>query len=282
MDIIFFGSSKFVIPILEVLKSNFDLDLVVTTEKNPTDAVTSYCIKNKIQYLSVSNLSDPNLKSLILNLKSPVAVLADFGLIIPREILDMFLKGIINIHPSLLPKYRGPTPVQTAILNGEKETGVSIMKLDDKIDHGHILGQEKEKILDTDTAESIYKRLFEKGAYLLIKVLNDYLKDNLSLNAQNHEKATFTKHLIRQDGYIDLQNPPAREIFDRMIKAYYPWPSVWTELRIMNQESRIRLLPEKKIQVEGKKPMSYKDFINGYPKIGKEILTKLGLLDNNK
>lgn len=274
IPVIFFGSSSYVIPILEVLRKNFDLKLVITTEKNPTDAVPSYCIANKIPYLSISDFSDPSLIShlsfLISHfspLISPAGVLADFGLIIPKEILNAFPKGIINIHPSLLPKYRGPTPVQTAILNGEKITGVSIIKLDEEIDHGPILGQEKEEILDNDTSESLYKRLFEKGANLLLKVLNFYLKGDLKSIAQNHSKATFTKSLTRNNGFIDVSNlKTAVTKIDTMIRAYYPWPGVWSEIRISKSEiRRIKFLPKEKIQVEGKKPMSYKDFLNGYP-----------------
>ncbi|OGH20121.1 MAG: hypothetical protein A3D74_01160 [Candidatus Levybacteria bacterium RIFCSPHIGHO2_02_FULL_37_13] len=290
LKIIFFGSSKFVIPIIEVLQKNFDLALAVTTEKNPTDPIPSYCAINKIPYLSVSSFSDPELNSQLSNVNCQLAMLADFGLFIPNEILNIFPKGIINIHPSLLPKYRGPTPVQTAIINGEKETGVSIMKLDEEIDHGPIFAQEKEEILPQDTAESLYERLFRKGAEMLPGILNKYLDGNLKPVAQNHKNATYTKHLTRQDGFIDISKikySPRGEAgqkskieIERMMRAYYPWPSAWTKIRIKSQELRIKFLPGEKIQVEGKKPMNYKDFINGYPKVGKEILTKLGLLDN--
>ena len=268
--IIFFGSSQFVIPIIKILKENFSLSLVITTEKSD-GVVPVYCQKNKITFMSVSTLKDKNLKSSILNLKSSVGVVADFGLIIPEEILNVFPKGIINIHPSLLPKYRGPTPVQTAIFSGDKTTGVSIIKLDKEVDHGPILGMAQEDILDTDTAESLYKRLFAMGANLLLNILDKYLKRNLMLNAQNHEKATFTKLLTRQDGYINLNNIPIKEKLRLMIRAYYPWPGVWTKMKLNNKEKIIKFLPEKKIQVDGKKSMSYKDFINGYPE-GKEVL----------
>ncbi len=280
--IIFFGSSKFVIPILEVLRKNFDLKLVITTERlasqdqvweAPWEApVIKFCVENKIKYISVSDLSSHNTKYLILNTKTPVAILADFGLLIPQEILNAFSKGIINIHPSLFPKYRGPTPVQTAILNGEKITGVTIIKLDEEIDHGPILGQEKEKILDTDTSESLYKRLFEKGANLLLKVLNPYLKGSLNPTAQNHKEATFTEHLTRQSGYIDLLKIKNQKLkIERAIRAFYPWPGVWGNIRIKDKLLRIKFLPNKKIQVEGKKPMSYKDFSNGYPELKQQL-----------
>ncbi len=290
VKIIFFGSSEYVIPIIKSLQKNFDLGLVLTTENPKTKksnlasrgeasqsySVIWYCVKNKIPYRSVTNLSDPNLKLKIENLKLKIAVLADFGLIIPQEILNIFPKGIINIHPSLLPKYRGPTPVQTAILNGEKITGVSIMKLDEELDHGPVLGQEQEEILDTDTSESLYKRLFEKGVNLLPKLLNDYLNGNLNPIAQNHKNATFTKALKREDGYIDISKLEVRgeklEV-DRKIRAYFPWPGVWTKLEVRSEklEVRIKFLPGEKIQVSGKKPMSYKDFLNGYPELKQQL-----------
>ena len=280
MNVVFFGSSKFVIPILEVLRKNFDLKLVLTTEKNPIDVVPAYCIKNNVEYLSVSALSDPTINHELLTINSEVAILADFGLIIPKEILNIFPMGIINIHPSLLPKYRGPTPVQTAILNGEKETGVSIMKLDEEVDHGPILGQEKEEILDTDTSETLYKRLFEKGANLLLKSLPNYLNGNLKPVPQNHKLVTFTNHLTRQDGYIDLATSEKRQAksdIARKIRAYFPWPGVWIRFNLKTKDQKpktIKFLPGNLIQVEGKKPVSYKDFINGYPQT-KQQLEKL-------
>ncbi len=288
MNIVFFGSSSYVIPIIKILKKDFDLKLVLTTEKS-NSAVPSFCQQNKIEFISIkqparnasqrdaggfNNLTIEQLKET----KAQVAVLADFGLIIPEEILNTFPKGIINIHPSLLPKYRGPTPVQTAILNGEKITGVSIMKVDEKIDHGPILGQEKEKILDMDTAETLYKRLFAKGANLLPKVLNSYLKGKLKPIAQNHAKATFTKTLTRQDGYVEMENGKWKMEngkLERKIRAYFPWPGVWTKWQMKNGKCKIlKFLPEQKLQVEGKKPMSYKDFLNGYSE-AKELLEPL-------
>jgi methionyl-tRNA formyltransferase len=271
MKVVFFGSSSNVIPTIKVLRENFDLKLVVTTEKSD-GLVPSFCKQNKIACMSALSLLDANLKSLILNHKSDIAVVADFGLIIPDEILNFFPKGIINIHPSLLPKYRGPTPVQSAILNGEKTTGVSIMKIDKEIDHGPILEQAKEDILNTDTAETLYKRLFEIGAHLLLRILRSYFEGSLKPVAQNHSKATFTKPLTRQDGYIDLSSPSLKVVNLKLkIRAYFPWPGVWFKTKLNGAEKIVKLLPDQEVQVEGKKPMSYKDFLNGYQE-AKEIV----------
>lgn len=274
MNTVFFGSSKFVIPILDVLRKNFDLSLVITTEKLPTESVPNYCIKNKIQYISIQKFNNEIIEQLN-NINSPIAVLAYFGLILPNNVLDIFPKGIINIHPSLLPKYRGPTPGQSAIISGDDKTGVTIIKLDAEVDHGPILNQKEEKILPTDTAETLYDRLFNIGANLLPKVLQLYLDGKITLKEQNHNLASFTPHLSRTDGYIDVTNPPAAEKLDRMIRAYYPWPGVWTRLKINDERLKIvKFLPNKMVQVEGKKPMSYKDFVNGYPN-AKEIMQLL-------
>lgn len=275
MHTIFFGSSQFVLPIITLLKDKFDLVLVVTTETNLTDAVPAYCIKNNIEYVSVSQF-DEDLTSSIINHKSSLGVLAYFGLILPKEILDIFPKGILNVHPSLLPHYRGATPGQSAMVNGDTVSGVSIIKLDEKMDHGPILAQEEEKILPTDIAETFYTRAFTKGATLLAKNIPLYLEDKLQLKEQDHTKATFTKPFTRQDGYIDSTNPLTPETIDHMIRAYYPWPGVWTRLQIHDSGFKIvKLLPEQKLQMEGKKPVSLRDFLNGYPETAKQILPLL-------
>lgn len=276
IKIIFFGTGKYVLPILEVLNSDFELSLVLTTEKSDGDPISKFSEGRDIELISVAKF-DEDVALEIKKSGADVAVLANFGLILSQEILDLFPKGIINVHPSLLPKYRGTTPGQTALLNGDKITGVSIIKLDREMDHGHILAQQEEPILDNDTSETLYPRLFKIGAKLLHNSLRRYLSGELKLTEQDHSKVTFTKPLTRDDGYIDISIIPSAEILDRMIRAYFPWPGVWFKTNLNGTDKIIKLLPENKIQVEGKNSMPYKDFINGYPEIGKEILSKLKL-----
>ena len=247
MSIVFFGSSEFSPLILPNLKE-FEIELVVDEKTDLED---------------------------IQKTKAEVAVLAAYGKILPKKVLDYFKYGILNIHPSLLPKYRGPTPVQSAILNADKETGVSIIKLDEKMDHGPILAQIKEKILKDDTAKSLYERLFKIGADLLYQNIKQYVKGDLKLREQNHQKATFTKLLTKKDGYFYLNSPPSLEKLDLMTRAYFPWPGTWTRSTINNKSSIIKFLPQKKLQIEGKKPVSYKDFLNGYPNLDKRLLLLL-------
>ena len=324
---LFFGSSAYVLPIIEMLNSEFDLKLVVTTEQNSTDAVPAYCKKMNIPYISIKNFSDEqwqsNWKLKIENWKLQCAVLADFGLMIPKELLNLFPKGIVNIHPSLLPKYRGSTPGQTALVNGEQETGVSIMVLDEKMDHGPILAQEKAVIEPTDTANTLYTRLFTIGSSLLAKYLRSYLDNSLTAIPQDDTQATYTKILAKQDGFVDLSSSELKiENLKLKIRAYHPWPGVWTRMNLYGKEKIVKLLPsaikegvaaqegipaarteqdegapmggkgltgprlkieherqtpEILLQVEGKKPMTPKDFVNGYPET-KDLLTKLHII----
>lgn len=275
--IVFFGSSAYVIPILQQLQEHFLLSLVITTEKNPIDAVPQYCTSHSIPFLSVSSLKNHELEQELQNSNAPLAVLADFGIIIPTSILQLFPKGIINIHPSLLPHYRGSTPGHTAIANGDTKTGISIMRLDNKLDHGPILAQQEEEILPTDTAKTLYERLFIQGAHLLIPTLTAYLSGNLMTEVQDESHATYTQTLSKESGYIDNLNPPTKEKLHNLIRAYFPWPGVWTKINLYGKEKIVKLLPQNMLQVEGKKPMTVKDFLNGYPD-AKDILLRLHLL----
>lgn len=233
----------------------------------------------RVVFLGIPDFAKPIVDELTKHFKladslneADLAVVAAYGRILTKDELNTPKFGCINVHPSLLPKYRGPSPIQAAILNGEKKSGITIIKMDEEVDHGPILVQVEEKILPNDTAETLYERLFKIGAKLLPQTINQYLKGQIKLSPQDDSKATFTKILTRKDGFFDIKNPPSPEILDRMIRAYYPWPGVWTRAIINNKPSIVKFLPEKKIQVEGKRAMTYKDFINGYPQ-AKEVLS---------
>lgn len=287
---VFFGASSYVIPVIAYLHETFDLKLVVTTEHRPTDAVPKYCLEHNIPFISLKNFKDElwqnNWKLKIENWKLPFAVLADFGLLIPQSLIDIFPKGIINIHPSLLPEYRGPTPGFSAILDGKTTTGISIMLLDKDLDHGPLIGQVTTDIKQDDTSATLYPRLFAEGTELLKKVLPEYLEGKIQPQEQDHSKATFTKpHLTKETGYFEDTNPLNKEVFAQKVRAYFPWPTLWTRI---SREGRLKgkivkflpntviaseawqSLPMKEktlVQVEGKKPQSYKDFLNGYPEM---------------
>ncbi|MGA2968070.1 MAG: methionyl-tRNA formyltransferase [Candidatus Levyibacteriota bacterium] len=274
MRVVFFGSSRVVVPIIEMLKLNFEVALVVTTEKSKSDPVPFYCTNKRINYLSVVKTSDLIGANFLREAMAEIGIVADFGLILPEQVLETFPLGVINIHPSLLPKYRGPSPVQSTILNGDKETGVTIIKLDKYMDHGPIIWQEKTEIKPDETAMELYERLFKSGAQILLRIAPRLEFLMLHPAPQNHEVATSTKPLARDDGYIDFAKPVDKAFFDRMIRAYFPWPGVWSKaaLNENGEQKIVKFLPNKLIQVEGKNEMSYKDFLNGYPNADKKLV----------
>ncbi len=250
MKTVFFGTPDFVEPILEKLKETSDVVLEIRKPQK----------------------FDAEFLERVKSLNSDLFVVAAYGQILPKELLAIPKNGNVNVHPSLLPKYRGPSPIQTTILNGDEMTGVSFIKMDEEVDHGPVIYQFNSEILNNDTFESLAKRLFQEAADSLTKAI-----ENLdSAQEQDHELATFTNHLTKEDGFISLENVPQVETLSRMIRAYYPWPGVWFKTDLNGRETIIKLLPGNKIQPEGKKPMGYQDFKNGYSK-GEEILKNLSL-----
>lgn len=193
--------------------------------------------------------------------EADLAVVVAYGRILTKEELDSPKYGCINVHPSLLPKYRGATPIQQAILNGDKISGITIIKMDEQVDHGPIIYREQMELSDKDNFQTLSKKMFHRAADILPKIIKDYATGKIKLHRQNHTKALFCQRLTRDSGYFDISNPPSPEKLDRMIRAYYPWPGVWTKWK----GKIVKFLPANMLQMEGKKPISYKDFLNGYP-----------------
>lgn len=274
LKIIFFGSGGYTIPTVEELKDQ-GLEFVFITECE--GELVQYLKSNKIPY-QTTHLKDKESVKKITRLKPTLGVLASFGAIVPEKVIKLFPLGILNIHPSLLPKFKGPSPIQFTILAGEKETGVTIIRLDTEVDHGPIVAQEKVALSSTETTQELKYQLFAKGAEMISSIIHTLeLSRPLHQAQQDHSKESFTKKIERADGEISLDNIPNSEQLDRMIRAYYPWPTVWFRTPINGREKLIKLLPDKKIQVEGKRIMNYRDFINGYPE-GYAILTKLNVM----
>lgn len=193
--------------------------------------------------------------------KADLGVIAAYGKILNKHELTAPKYGCINIHPSLLPKYRGPSPIQSAILNNDKISGISIIKMDEEVDHGEIIYQEKIELSDSDNFDILSKNMFLLAAKILPKIINDFTKGKIIPEPQNHKNATYCKQFERKSGYFDINHPPSPEQLDRMIRAFYPWPGVWTHWK----GKIVKFYPEGKLQMEGKKVLSMKDFLNGYP-----------------
>lgn len=275
-SIVFFGSGYYTIPVVKKLLEH-GLDLVITTEKNTELPLLKFCIENKIKVIMTQNRSDLiNHQSSIVN--HDLAVLASFGAIIPKKIIEIFPLGIFNIHPSLLPKHKGPSPVQFTILCGNKQAGVTIIKLDDKVDHGPILSQKAVELFGNETFQELTKKLFLTGSEMIqeiIQKIENGLQTEETPQDEKHE--SWTKKILKTDGKIDIGNPPEPKELDQKIRAFYPWPGVYLTASINGKPKIIKLLPQNIIQVEGKNPMTHKDFINGYSE-GKNILEKLKLI----
>lgn len=235
LKIVFFGTPDYVNPIIKSLEENYDL---VKTVRSPSESLES-----------------------LESLTPDLFIVASYGKIIPQEILKLPKLGAINIHPSKLPKYRGPSPIQGQILDGETDSAISFILMDSDVDHGPILLQKDFLILETDTFGSLCEKMFAKSAEFLPELINGFADGSIKPIEQNHNEATFTKLIEKGDGYFGMENPPDPEKLDKMIRAYYPWPTAWTKWK----GKIVKLLPEGKIQIEGKNITDLKSFLNGYP-----------------
>ena len=289
MKFIFFGTPEFAAIILEkLIQAELMPEAVICNPDKPTgrkQIITPPPVKVLAQKygLTIYQPKDKNeLLEIIKKLQPDLAIVAAFGMLFPKEILAVPKYGFINIHPSLLPKYRGPTPIQNAILNGDEKTGVSLFLIDEKMDHGPILAQrELEFPISNFQFPILSQKLAKLGADLLIQFLESLISQkltnnikevglpNIELKPQDESQATYTKKFETKDAYIepaDLEKAEnqggeiAIEI-ERKIRALNPEPGIWTLQNgkrmkileaILTPENKIKL---KKIQFEGKNPV---------------------------
>ena len=169
-----------------------------------------------------------DIKERLRSLNPQMGVLVAYGKIIPNEIIAIFPKGILNLHPSLLPLYRGPSPIEAAILNGDKVTGVSLMKLSPQMDAGPVYAQDKVKLNGTEDRLSLYERLAQRGASFLAANLEAILEGEIVARAQDDAKATYTQLLTKADGLVDWRKPA--ETIEREIRAYLGYPKSRTSI----------------------------------------------------
>ncbi len=277
-EVVFLGTPTVSSSALEVLiKSfsypldnlNFIIKTVITAPDNligrkqlltPTP-VAKTASRNAIKTLKPVKLDSEFISKNLKDLEADLYILVAYGKILPASLLGIPQFGTINIHPSLLPKYRGPSPIQSAILQGDSKSGVSVMLLDEKMDHGPIISQKELVLHPTDTADSLSSNFFSEGIKELVKILPKYIKGQVFPIEQDHSKATFTKLIKKTDGFFEVSTPPSPKKLDRMIRAFYPWPTVWTKWN----DKVVKLLPNKTVQMEGKKPIFLKNFLHGYP-----------------
>jgi len=296
ISIAYFGSSDFSAGFLEKLITDHSqlitINFVVTQPDRPVGrkqiltptSVKIIALKYNLEVFEIKNFSIENslkIENCKLKIRElDLALLYAYGGIIPQEWLDQPKLGFWCLHPSLLPKYRGTSPMATALINGDRETGMTIIKMDEEIDHGPIIAQEKYQILSTDKRPNLEKKLSELGFQLFVQSINRL--DSIKFQDQDHTKATYTKKLKKEDGFIPFENCKLKienssEDLYNLFRGLFPWPGLWTLIRPTRskaaEQKRLKItdldlingkLIIKKVQLEGKKETDFQTFNKAY------------------
>jgi methionyl-tRNA formyltransferase len=276
---IFFGTPEPAVTVLETLKTRGLIpSLIITAPDKPkgrgllvqASPVATWAEKECIPVEKPTTLKDGVLTGKISSLAPDVALVFAYGKIIPEGILSAPTHGTLNIHPSLLPLYRGPCPVEGALLNGDSLTGVSLMKIDAEMDHGPILKQTTSHINEEETAPTLLNRLCIEGAELFSTTVEAYIADNVAEKEQDHTKATYTQKIKKSDGEVSLEDDSAT-LWNKY-RAYTPWPGIYFFTERNTKRIRVSITKAsykdgvftiEKVIPEGKKEMSYADFERG-------------------
>jgi len=231
MKIVYLGSGEFGIESLNALAgSGHSLQFIVTQPPHPAGRgrkprptpVARWANTHSTPFIEAEDVNAPQVIEKVASYEPDLIVVIAFGRKIGNELINLPPKGAINVHASLLPKYRGAAPVNWAIINGEKQTGITIISLAEKMDTGKILAQEKTDILADETAGRLHDRLAQMAAPLLLKIINKIADGSIVYTEQDHSKATLAPKLKKSDGFIDF-NAPAGSL-RRKILGLWPWP----------------------------------------------------------
>jgi len=237
LKIIFAGSSEFAIPSLDALiKSRHKILAVYTQPDRPAGRgrkqtptpVKQFALQHNLPIHQPETLKNKQEQQILYDIHADIMIDVAYGLFLPKEVLNTFKYGCINVHPSLLPHWRGASPIQRAILAGNIETGVTVMQVDEGWDTGDILKQTKINIDVTDTTASMQGKLSKLGAKLVLKVLEDLEQDKLKPIPQDDTKSCYANKITKQEAQLDWQLS-ANEL-DRMIRAFNPWPVAFTKI----------------------------------------------------
>ena len=299
IKVIFMGTPEFSVPILNALIANYQVVAVVTQPDKRVgrkqiltpSPIKLLAVENKIPVYQPEKIkNNGRFLNEIKELDPDLIVVASYGFILSKELLEIPKYGVINVHASLLPKYRGPSPIQAAILNGEDKTGVTIMMIEEKMDAGDILSKAEAEIAEDETFSSLHDKLSVLGTHLLIDTLLKYIKGEIKPQKQDDKKATYCKIITKEDGKINWSKS-AQEI-EQQVRALNPWPGTWTNwdeksLKVIkakvykiakgNNAGEVFKLNEGlavycgqdalgilELQLEGKKPIPIKEFLNGF------------------
>ncbi len=296
IKIVFMGSPDFALPSLKTLVENFEVVGVITKidQRSGRGQTTSSPPVKKMAFSLGLNILQPrSLKSSSffekLQLLNPdLIVVAAYGKILPKSILDLPKFGCINVHASLLPRWRGAAPINAVILHGDDKSGITIMKMSEGLDTGGILTQNSITLDSTETAGSLFSKLSEMGAKLLVETIPGYIDGKIKPKIQNDDLSTYAPMLKKEDGLIDPYN--SAELISRKVRAFHPWPGTFMmfndkTLKIhsvsiesgQSHKTGTRLIKSKKpiiqtsdgflilekVQMAGKKAMSGEEFLRG-------------------
>lgn len=276
LNIIFMGTPDFSVPALQkLIKSNHNVIAVYTQPPRPKgrghqvqkSPVHVCAEEHDIPVYHPLNFKSDEAKEEFKTLKADIAVVAAYGLILPQAILDAPHYGCLNIHASLLPRWRGASPIQHAIWKGDKESGVTIMQMEKGLDTGPMILKEHTEITSSTTASELHDALSQMGGDMILKVLNQ-LSEKGILNAQEQDNSlsTYAPMLQKSDGEIDFSNP-AKDI-DQQIRALNPWPGTYMNglkgrVKVLKAHIENNELVFDLVQPEGKKPMDFISAVNG-------------------
>jgi len=281
--IIFMGTPEFAVPALKALHENDqNITLVVTQPDRPKgrgrkrtpSPVKETAVNLGYSVIQPSSVRTVEFSNCIEKHVPDFIVVIAFGHIIPKNILNIPKIATINIHASLLPKYRGPAPIQWAIINEEKETGVTTMLMDEGMDTGDILLSSKLEIAPDDTSKSLHDRLAVLGADLLLQTLNTFESGDINPTSQDHSQATYAPMLKKNDGRINWEKPA--NALEAFIRGMTPWPGAFT----FHEKKRLKIFRAKTIVMDTE--ASPGSVIKGFPdelwiSTGKGVLTIMEL-----
>ncbi len=300
MRAVFMGTPEFAVPSLERLIETEDIQVVgvVTrrdkpkgrTRKPVPSPVKEVALQHGIEVFQPRTLRTPEAQERIRAWRPDLIVVAAFGLILPKEVLEIPPHGCLNVHASLLPRWRGAAPIPAAIIAGDEETGVTIMLMDEGVDTGPILRQRKEPIYPDDTGETLGRRLARVGAALLVETIPLWVAGKITPIPQREEEATYAPMLKKADGWIRWEEPAV--LIERKVRAYQPWPTAMTRwggkiLKILRARPHPHILSDARpgtvvpwkggaavvtgegvlellvVQLAGKRPLEIKAFLRG-------------------
>lgn len=253
MKTIFMGTPEFAIPSLKVVSQNTDLKLIFTKEDKRNargnkiiySPVKQFGLDNDIEVIQPKRMKDEEVIAKIKEINPDLIVVVAYGKILPKEIIDIPKYGIINVHSSLLPKYRGASPIHSAILNGDKESGVSIMYIEEGLDSGDVILKETCEITEDDTLGTLHDRLKELGAIGLEKALKLIEAEEVKAEKQDDSKATFVKPITKEQAKIDWNN--TKEVIFNQIRGLNPFPGAYTH---NEKNENIKIYKSEKLEKE--------------------------------